>query len=115
MDTLSARLEMDKADFNISIAIPRHYEESIVRIIPGIYSTYSFGGAVSEERAIELAKAYAVMYNHECMINYPGLSSIKINPDGSVRKWHYCPSLEVTKAFVKFGRDGSDSGTTRIH
>lgn len=114
INTLSVMLNMDRIDFDAAISLPRYYEWCTVRIMPAIYSKYSFGETVPEERAIKLMKAYAARINKKCMINLPGLCGTMVEPDGSVHRWNYYPKFDVTKAWVKFGWDGALLGTTMI-
>jgi hypothetical protein len=114
IDTLLSLLELDKLDYEAAIKIPRKASACTVRLIPGIYSTYSFGGMVSEEEAINLAKDYSKKIKCQCMINFPGLFLIVIYPDGKVSKSYYHPSIDITKEWVQFGWDGSNLSSMRI-
>ena len=114
IDILLSLLELDKLDYEEAIKIPRKASFCTVRLIPGIYATYSFGGIVSEEEAIKLAKDYSKNTKQTCIINFPGLFLIDIHPDGKVSKSYYYPSIDITKEWVKFGWNGSNLGTMRI-
>jgi hypothetical protein len=114
IDTLLSLSELDKSDYEEAIKIPRKASFCTVRLIPGIYATYSFGRMVSEEEAIKLAKDYSQNKKQICIINFPGLFLIDIHPDGKVSKSYYYPNVDITKEWVKFGWNGSNLGSTRI-
>ncbi len=114
LDTLLSLFELDKAEYESALKIPRNVSTCTVRLMPAAYATYSFGRMVSEEEAIELAKDHSKKTNFNCIINFPGLFSIQIYPDGEVSKTYYNPTIEITKEWVKFGLDGSSLGVMRI-
>ena len=114
LDTLLSLLELDKVDYEVAIKIPRKTSVCTVRLLPGVYSTYSFGGMVSEEEAIELAKDYSKKIKSICIINFPGLFNIQIYPDGKVLKSYCHPSINITKEWVQFESDGSSIGSMKI-
>ena len=113
-ETLLSLLELDKSDYEAALKIPRKASVCTVRLLPGVYSTYSFGGMVSEEEAISLAKDYAKKTNLQCTINFPGLFLIIIYPDGNVSKSYFDPHVHINKEWITFGLDGSSIGSMRI-
>lgn len=116
-DVLSFCYELDCENFQKAIEIPRYPEHFVVRLIPGIYSTKDLPKGVSEEEAIEIVKEYS-SGRFRCLISYPQLLTIYIEPNGRVRRSYYKPEFVKGRGpvgeVVYFGSDGRFIGTTRI-
>ena len=56
--------------------------------------------AVSEDKAIAIAKDYAERYKKLCLIKYSSIKNIVIKPTGEVFTEYFHPNIEVNDKYI---------------
>jgi len=107
-------LKLDYRDFKRACKIPLYPKYAIARALAAVYISIPIPDNTPEDEAIEIVRSFAMEKGMNCCINYPGLKTIFIKPQGTVHTLFYPPELRFTKHWLVVEDGGESIGTVKI-
>jgi hypothetical protein len=84
------------------------------RLMPAVYQSVPMPENLDETEAVSYVKEYSRLKNRQCLINFSGLRTTWIRPDGSVTHSYNCPAIDYKNRMVYFKLSSRQPGTTRL-
>ncbi|MGV8125266.1 MAG: hypothetical protein AB2L14_36420 [Candidatus Xenobiia bacterium LiM19] len=107
-------LEIDQADYDRASERIGQPKVFIIKWLPGVYSRNRLPDNLTEAEAIEYLKEYSRENGLRCIIQYPCILDIVVNPDGKIWRFNYRPSMKIKSGTLSFSNKGSGMWTTTI-
>jgi hypothetical protein len=85
-----------------------------IRYMPAVYKRVSLPCLMGEHDAIRYTIEHYVRERFRCAIDYPGLKTLFVEPDGSLDTVWYPPEITVTSCSLIPSYDGSKEGPMTI-
>lgn len=116
LDVLCAAMEVDQKEYETALTLTTHPRSMAVHWIPAVFSEVEFPERTTEAEGIRLAQEFLVEHPHQwCMITWPGLKTIYINPGRPPYCVYRRPRLFCNShGHLSLGYNGSLVGITRI-
>lgn len=99
LDVLKYTVELDKQDYQEVLKLPLYPKYFIIKASP-FFLSRPFPPDITEEEAIEILKEYTQRKNRHCLINYPGIKTVGVRPDGTVYTNYYEPEIKINKEYL---------------
>ncbi len=110
-DTIGFCSELDMQEFLYTKdTIDLYPEYATVRIYFCIHQSIAFPPGTPEKDAVEIVRDYTHENRIRACINYVGLKTIAVEPDGRVNEIWYPPTVRFTKFWMMVHGDGRNIG-----
>jgi len=114
LDVLKFTIELDQKEFKEVLKIDFKPRYAAIKFHPIAYKTYEFPPDTSEKKAIEIMQEYAKKEERECIINYPDIKIIFIEPDARVHQIYFKPDINIDNEYVYPAKDGEGVGKVTL-
>lgn len=120
LDILQFALELDQQENDAVQQLEFYPKRATERLMAAVYRTVEFPAGINETEAVAILQQRQQQAQAEgkrgfrCMIVYPGLRTVAVEPDGGVHVRVIRPTMRFTKAWVIYSADAGRIGTTRI-
>ena len=94
-----------------SVSVPQSFS---ARLMPAVWQSVPLPENLTEAQAVAYVKEFARLRNLQCLINYAGLRTAWIWPDGTVSRRFNWPSIEYKNRLVYFKLGTTQPGATRL-
>ncbi|MHC9542906.1 MAG: hypothetical protein AB9903_25620 [Vulcanimicrobiota bacterium] len=114
LNILEMAMEVDQAEYDRArerISLPKVF---ITKMLPGVYSRGRLPENLCEAEAIEYLKEYSREMKMRCIIQYPCILDIVIEPDGKIWRCNYRPSVKMKGGTLTFSNEGSGLWSTTL-
>lgn len=89
-------------------------ESFSARLMPAVWQSVPLPENLSEAQAISYVKEYSRLINRQCRVNYAGLRTAWIWPDGHLSNYYNRPNIEYRNRLVYFTTEATRPGTTGL-
>lgn len=116
LDVLCAAMEVDQKEYDAALTLTNHPRSMAIHWLPAVFSEKEFPEGTTEEEGIQSAQRFLLDHpNQWCMIHWPSLKTIYINPDRKPYCVYRRPTLICnTDGYLNLGYDGKLAGITKI-
>jgi len=116
LDVLCAAMEVDQKEYDAALKLTGYPRRMAIHWIPAVFGEKGFPEGTTEDDGIRIAQKFLVEHpNQWCMIHWPGLKTIYINPNREPYCVYLRPRLLCNShGYLNLGCDGKLAGITRI-
>jgi hypothetical protein len=97
LQQIEVEVDADRGEYLNVLKLSFYLKNAVVRVMAAVFFQYKFKPGTTESEAIEIMRAYSKEKHINVCINYPGVKSIWIQPDGASKISYYFPSIRITK------------------
>lgn len=116
LGVLCAAMEIDQKEYAAALTLTTYPRSMAINWIPAVFSEEKFPVGTTEVEGIKIAQRFLLDHpNQFCMIHWPGLKTIYVNPSREPHCVYRRPKLICNShGYLSLGYDGKLAGITRL-